>query len=75
MAFGNHTDDHRSVPNLQDLENYVFEGHGGVGVFVYHIERVSANSSQGFVPLTENLQGVNTQRSIVNTSRIMAMWA
>ena len=31
----------RSIPDLDDLENYVFEHNGGHGIFIYHVERVS----------------------------------
>lgn len=31
----------RTVPSLDDLENYVYEAEGGKGIYVYHIERVS----------------------------------
>ena len=31
----------RTVPNLNDLKNYIYEAEGGKGIYVYHIERVN----------------------------------
>jgi len=41
--FADKTGTNRTVPDLGDLENYVYEVNGGEGIFVYHVEQVSAS--------------------------------
>jgi hypothetical protein len=40
-----------TVPNLDDLENYVYEKNGGAGQYIYHVEMgINAAKTDEFPP-------------------------
>ena len=50
MSFSHRNRPSSTVPNLDDLENYVYESHGGDGAYIYHVEEViltARNNSRG----------------------------
>ena len=51
-----------TVPKLEDLENYVYESHGGEGIYLYHVEHgIDAANTDEFP--TDRVEFLQTQES------------